>query len=107
MKLLAINRDEEFNQQLAICRLNADHFTDFLTLQNVTAAPTVLFYHHVKLIDRVDGFNQSDLLKKIKFHINKIGIIPTSKIESKNDIDLNVENRIKELLQSSPIILFM
>jgi Grx4 family monothiol glutaredoxin len=104
--LLAISRDGEFNQQLTICRLNADHFTDFLTLQNVTAAPTVLFYHQAKLIDRVDGFNQTDLLRKIKIHIDKISSIPT-KIETKSDTDINVEKQIKELLRSSPIILFM
>jgi Grx4 family monothiol glutaredoxin len=105
--LLAISRDGEFNQQLTICRLNADHFIDFLTLQNVTAAPTILFYYQVKLIDRVDGFNQSDLLKKIKIHIKKIATTPSTIIESKSDNDLNVENKIKGLLQSSHIILFM
>jgi Grx4 family monothiol glutaredoxin len=105
--LLAISRDGEFNQQLNICRLNADHFTDFLTLQNVTAAPTVLFYHRAKLIDRVDGFNQSDLLKKIKYHINKIDVTTPTKVESKPNTDLNIENKIKGLLQSSHVILFM
>ncbi|CAF4695345.1 unnamed protein product [Rotaria sp. Silwood1] len=84
--LLAISRNEEFNQQLIVCRLNADHFSDFLTLQNVNAAPTVLFYHHTKLIDRVDGFNQ---------------------IETKSNTDINVENKIKNLLKSSQVILFM
>ncbi|CAF1083659.1 unnamed protein product [Adineta steineri] len=104
--LLAINRDGEFNQQLTVCRLNADHFSDFLTLQNVNAVPTVLFYHQTKLIDRVDGFNQGDLLKKIKYHIHEKAITST-KIESKNDTDINVEKKIKELLSSSPVILFM
>ncbi|CAF2968888.1 unnamed protein product [Rotaria sp. Silwood2] len=104
--LLAISRNEEFNQQLAICRLNADHFPDFLTLQNVNAAPTVLFYHRTKLIDRVDGFNQSDLLKKIQYHIDQIGITPTT-VETKSNTDINVENKIKNLLKSSSVILFM
>ncbi|CAF1139834.1 unnamed protein product [Rotaria sordida] len=104
--LLAISRNEEFHQQLAICRLNADHFSDFLTLQNVNAVPTVLFYYHTKLIDRVDGFNQSDLLKKIQYHINKIGLTPIT-TEIKSNTDINVENRIKNLLKSSQVILFM
>ncbi|CAF1248727.1 unnamed protein product [Rotaria sp. Silwood1] len=104
--LLAISRNEEFNQQLIVCRLNADHFSDFLTLQNVNAAPTVLFYHHTKLIDRVDGFNQSDLLKKIQYHISKIDSIPTI-VETKSNTDINVENKIKNLLKSSQVILFM
>jgi Grx4 family monothiol glutaredoxin len=104
--LLAISRDGEFNQRLAICRLNADHFTDFLTLLNVTAVPTVLIYHRAKTIDRVDGFNQSDLLKKIKIHITKIDVTP-KKPESQPDTDINVENEIKRLLQSSSVILFM
>ncbi|CAF1427637.1 unnamed protein product [Rotaria magnacalcarata] len=103
--LLAIARNEEFSEKLAICRLNADHFSDFLTLQNVNAAPTVLFYNRSKLIDRVDGFNQSDLLKKILYHINKINIVP-AKVESASTIDTNIENRIKKLLKS-PVILFM
>jgi Grx4 family monothiol glutaredoxin len=103
--LLAISRDAEFNQQLTICRLNADHFSDFVSSQKVTAVPTVLFYHRAKLIDRVDGFNQSDLLKKMKLHIDKIGTTPA--VESKPDTDINVINKIKELLKSSPIILFM
>jgi Grx4 family monothiol glutaredoxin len=102
--LLAISRDDEFNQRLIIYRLNADHFHDFLTLQNVTAVPTVLMYYRAKLIDRVDGFNQSDLLKKIKIHITKVDITTPNKIEH---TDINVENQIKHLLQSSSIILFM
>jgi Grx4 family monothiol glutaredoxin len=101
--LLAISRDGEFNQRLAICRLNADHFTDFLTLQNVTAVPTVLIYFRARLIDRVNGFNQSDLLKKIKLHITKIDLTPR-KIEH---TDINMENQIRHLLQSSPVLLFM
>jgi Grx4 family monothiol glutaredoxin len=104
--LLAISRDGQFSQQLTICRLNADHFSDFLALENINAAPTVLFYYQTKLIDRVDGFNQSDLLKKIQFHINKISLT-SPKVELKTDIDINVEKKIKELLSSSPIILFM
>jgi len=106
--LLAICRDPEFMQQLAICRLNADHFYDLLNAQNVNAAPTVLFYHRTKVLDRVDGFNQSDLLKKIKLHLNTIGVVQTTEIKSDNDSPLyNVENKIKQLLDSSPIILFM
>lgn len=104
--LLAISREREFNQQLTICRLNADHFPEFLTLQNVTAVPTVLFYHQTKLIDRVDGFNQADLLKKIKMYLAKIEAIP-KKVESKSDTDINVEKKIKNLLRSSPVMLFM
>jgi glutaredoxin-related protein len=104
--LLAINRDNEMTNLLAICRLNADHFSDFLTIQNVNAAPTVLFYHRTKLIDRVDGFNQGELLKKIQSHIQKIDIIPESTTEN-DSLSANVENKIKELLQSSRIILFM
>jgi len=106
--LLAITRDPEFMQQIAICRLNADHFYDLLNIQNVNAAPTVLFYHRTKVIDRVDGFNQSDLLKKIKLHINTIGVVQTTEIKSDNDSPtLNAEAKIKQLLDSSPIILFM
>ena len=59
--LLAIKRDPEFMQQLAICRLNADNFYDLLTNHNVNAAPILLFYHHTKVLDRVYGFNQIDL----------------------------------------------
>jgi glutaredoxin-related protein len=106
--LLAITRDPEFMQQIAICRLNADHFYDLLNIQNVNAAPTVLFYHRTKVIDRVDGFNQSDLLKKIKLHINTIGVVQTTEIKSDDGSPtLNVETKIKQLLDSSPIILFM
>ncbi|CAF5181820.1 unnamed protein product, partial [Rotaria sp. Silwood1] len=65
--LLAIRRDPEFMEQLAICRLNADHFCDILNAENVNAAPTVLFYHQAKIIDRVDGFNQNDLIKKFNY----------------------------------------
>jgi len=106
--LLAISRDPEFMQQLDICRLNADHFYDLLNAQNVNAAPTVLFYHRTKVIDRVDGFNQSDLLKKIKFHVNTIGVVQTTEIKSDHDSSTyNAEKKIKQLLDSSPIILFM
>jgi glutaredoxin-related protein len=106
--LLAISRDPEFMQQLAICRLNADYFYDLLTVQNVNAAPTVLFYNRSKVIDRVDGFNQSDLLKKIKLHVNTIGVVQSTEIKSDNGSSIsNTENKIKQLLDSSPIILFM
>jgi glutaredoxin-related protein len=106
--LSAIKRDPEFMQQLAICRLNADYFYDLLNAQNVNAAPTVLFYHRTKVLDRVDGFNQIDLLKKIKLHINTIGVVQATEIKSENGSPIyNVENKIKQLLDSSPIILFM
>ncbi|CAF3867400.1 unnamed protein product, partial [Rotaria sp. Silwood1] len=106
--LLAISRDPEFMEQLAICRLNADHFYDLLNAENVNAAPTVLFYHQAKIIDRVDGFNQNDLIKKIKLHINTLGVVQTTEIKSDNDsTTIDVENKIKQLLDSSPIILFM
>jgi glutaredoxin-related protein len=106
--LLAISRDPEFMQQLAICRLNADHFYDLLNAHNVNAAPTVLFYHRTKVLDRVDGFNQIDLIKKIKLHINRIGVVQTTEIKSENGSPTNnVENKIKQLIDSSPIILFM
>jgi glutaredoxin-related protein len=106
--LLAINRDPEFMQQLAICRLNADYFYDLLNAHNVNAAPTVLFYHRTKLIDRVNGFNQNDLLKKIKLHLNTIGVVQSTEIKSDTDSSINnAENKIKQLLDSSSIILFM
>ena len=106
--LLAINRDPEFMQQLAICRINADHFYDLLNTQNVNAAPTVLFYHRGKVIDRVDGFNQSELLKKIKLHINTIGVVQSTEMRSETGSPINnAEQKIKQLLDSSPIILFM
>ncbi|CAF0732388.1 unnamed protein product [Rotaria sordida] len=106
--LLAINRDPEFMEQLAICRLNADHFYNLLNDENVNAAPTVLFYHQTKIIDRVDGFNQSDLLKKIKLHLNTIGVVQATEIKSNDNSTINnAENKIKQLLNSSPIILFM
>ena len=106
--LLAISRDPEFMQQLAIVRLNADHFYDLLNAQNVSAAPTVLFYHRGKVIDRVDGFNQSDLLKKVKLHVNTIGVVQTTEIRSETGSPINhAEQKIKQLLDSSPIILFM
>lgn len=106
--LLAINRDPEFMQQLVICRINADHFYDLLNAQNVNAAPTVLFYHRGKVLDRVDGFNQSELLKKLKLHINTIGVVQSTEIGSETGSpNNNAEQKIKQLLDSSPIILFM
>ncbi|CAF1178907.1 unnamed protein product [Adineta steineri] len=106
--LLPITRDPEFMQQLVICRLNADHFYDLLNAHNVNAAPTILFFHRTKVIDRVDGFNQSDVLKKIKFHINTIGVVQSTEIKSEHDSpSIQVENKIKQLLDSSSIILFM
>jgi glutaredoxin-related protein len=106
--LLAISRDAEFMQQLAFCRLNADYFYDLLNAYHVNAAPTVLFFHRTKVIDRVDGFNQSDLLKKIKLHVNKIGVIQSTEIKSDHGtVMANAEHKIKLLLDSSPIILFM
>lgn len=102
--LLATSRNEEFSQKIAICRLNADHFSDFLALQNVNSAPTVLFYYRGKLIDRVNGFNQSELLKKVQYHTNKAGT--TAPDDGKPKVDSNVERKIKQLLKS-PIILFM
>ena len=102
--LLAIRRE---NPQLNICRLNADHFLDFLTANQVTAAPTVLFYHRMRLIDRVAGFNQAELLKKIALHLRQIATMP-KKIEStKNEADLNIEKKIENLLRSSRVLLFM
>ena len=101
--LAAIRRE---NQQLNICRINADHFLDFLTVQNVTAVPTVLFYYQTRLIDRVDGFNQGELLKKIGNHCQRIAAIP-KKSESKPDTDVNVEKKIENLLRSSWVLLFM
>ncbi|CAF1601360.1 unnamed protein product [Rotaria magnacalcarata] len=106
--LLAISRDPEFMQQLAICRLNADHFYDLLNAQHVSAAPTILFYHRTRIIDRIDGFNQSELLKKIKSNINKLGVVQTTQINTDSDSQIiSAETRIKQLLESSPTILFM
>ena len=106
--LLAISRDAEFMNQLALCRLNVDHFFDLLNSQNVNAAPTVLFYHRTKVIDRVNGFNQNELLKKIKIHLNTIGVVQST--ETKTDssfLTQQAEQKIKSLLDSSSIILFM
>jgi glutaredoxin-related protein len=106
--LLAIGRDAEFMQQLGFCRLNADNFYDLLNTHNVNAAPTVLFYHRTQVLDRVDGFNQSELLKKIKFHINTIGVVQSTQIQSDvGSSSMTMEQKIKQLLDSSPIILFM
>lgn len=106
--LLAISRDAEFMNQLALCRLNADHFFDLLNSQNVNASPTVLFYHRTKVIDRVNGFNQNELLKKIKIHLNTIGIVQST--ETKTDssfLTQQDEQKIKSLIDSSSVILFM
>lgn len=106
--LLAISRDPEFMQQLALCRLNADNFYDLLNTENVTAAPTILLYHRTKIIDRVDGFNQIDLLKKIKYHLNKIGVVQSTDVKANSDSEMNIaEAKIKQLLDSSSVILFM
>lgn len=104
--LLAISRDEQFRQQVQVCRLNADHFGDLLTRENVTAAPTVLFYYQTRIIDRVVGFNQSDLIQKLKNHTGKLGQLP-KQLPTKSELDISTENKIQRLLQSSPIILFM
>jgi len=104
--LAAITRDDEFRQQINVCRLSADHFTDLLTKENVTAAPTVLFYYQNKSIDRVVGFNQNDLLKKLKQHLKTIEQTP-KKHPIKSEIEISTENKIKQLLKSTPIILFM
>ena len=105
--LLAISRTEEFKTNLSVCRLNADHFPEFLTSLHITAAPTVLFYHRTKLIDRVDGFNQSELIRKVQSYMKSIDFTQASPESTSSSSTTNVEKKIQDLLHSSPVILFM
>lgn len=103
--MLAIIRNENFRENVTVCRLNADHFTDFLSSNNVSAVPTVLFYHRTKLIDRVDGFNQNELIKKLQSYMSTIKFNEPTLEEKFSSIE--IEKKIKDLLQSAPVILFM
>lgn len=104
--LLALSRTDEFKANLSVCRLNADHFPEFLTSLHITAAPTVLFYHRTKLIDRVDGFNQSELIRKVQSYMKSIDF-SQAVAEPTTSNATDVQKKIKDLLQSSPVILFM
>ncbi|CAF1541135.1 unnamed protein product [Didymodactylos carnosus] len=108
--LLSLIREPEFMHQLQLCRVNADHEVyDLLNRYNVTSAPTILLIHKKQLIDRVDGFNQSELIKKVKLHLNTIGIVNTTTTDQQQSTQLtkDTEQRIQQLLNRSPIILFM
>lgn len=104
--LLAIARNDQFNGNVLVARINADHFTDFLTTNNVIAVPTVLFSHRTKFIDRVEGFNQSELIRKIQTYLNQLDFTSKS-VETTPVTSADVEKKIANLLKSSRVMLFM
>ncbi|CAF0890042.1 unnamed protein product [Didymodactylos carnosus] len=108
--LLSLTREPEFIHKLQLCCVNAEgDVDDLLNRYNVTSAPTILLVHKKQVIDRVDGFNQSELIKKIKSHLNTRDIVNTTinlQQQTSQSSD-DTEQRIKQLLNRSSIILFM
>lgn len=105
-ELLAIGRDAEFMGQIAFCRLNADDFFDLLNTENINIAPTILYYYRTKIIDRVVGFDRIQLLKKIKYHLNTIGISQNMDLRNSDSI-LNSEQKLKSIINSAAIVMFI
>uniref|UniRef100_A0A1I7XMA7 Glutaredoxin domain-containing protein n=1 Tax=Heterorhabditis bacteriophora TaxID=37862 RepID=A0A1I7XMA7_HETBA len=70
---------------------------------NITAAPTVVFFKNGQEVDRVNGFQPSDIRLKIAQH-SVLFIAPHSKPKA-HDEDLN--SRLKRLINSQRLMLFM
>lgn len=74
----------------------------------VTSVPTCILFTKSKELSRVEGADVSDLTKKVKQFAFKVGSnTSTSPVLLPNTGATNIEDRLKALLNRSPVMVFM
>uniref|UniRef100_A0A1B6FH87 Thioredoxin domain-containing protein n=1 Tax=Cuerna arida TaxID=1464854 RepID=A0A1B6FH87_9HEMI len=88
-------------QGVKFAKLSAEDIPEVSLAFKITAVPTFVLLRKGTQVDRVDGANAAELTQKVTKQANKV-IIPAMS-EGKEDL----ESRLKTLITSSPVMLFM
>uniref|UniRef100_A0A1B6ISW9 Thioredoxin domain-containing protein n=2 Tax=Homalodisca liturata TaxID=320908 RepID=A0A1B6ISW9_9HEMI len=88
-------------QGVKFAKLSAEDVPEVSLAFKITAVPTFVLLRKGTQVDRVDGANAAELTQKVTKQANKM-IIPAVS-QGKEDL----ETRLKTLIKSSPVMLFM
>lgn len=89
-------------QDVKFVKCQAEEIPEVCVKYSVSAVPTFVLLRSGKLVDRVDGANPTELSKKVNIHASKT---PAAEPAAAPAVDIN--SRLKSLIESAPVMLFM
>ncbi|XP_067133719.1 glutaredoxin-3 [Centruroides vittatus] len=95
-----LSNDNQY-KDVKFIKIEAEALADIAEKFNVNCVPTMVFFNKKKMIDRLDGANVPELIKKVKQLLSKALIIPSP--QSKEDLN----EQLKKLVNAAPCMLFM
>ena len=86
-------------------KLEAEDIPELSEKYQIAAVPTFIFIKKKQVLDRIDGANAAELSKKVKLLSSPTANVITQQQAAPPKQDLNT--RLKTLINSAPVILFM
>lgn len=83
-------------------KLEAEELADITTSYEVECVPTFIILREAKVLEKIEGANASRLSEVVKHHSTSF-VAPIVKPNP----EINIEDRLKKLISSSPVMLFM
>jgi len=100
---LSKNRDYT---DVKFAKVSAEDIPELSKQMSVTSVPTCILFNKSKELSRVEGADVSDLTKKVKQFAFKVGSNTSTSLPLKAGAT-NIEDRLKALLNRSPVMVFM
>lgn len=94
-------KDNQY-KDVKFLKVEAETLSTIAEKFSVNCVPTMIFFSNKKMIDRFDGANVPELIKKVKQLLSKALIIPSFP-QTKDDLN----ERLKKLINAAPCMLFM
>lgn len=95
------------NINIVFLRVAAEEVAEVSHRYDISAVPTFILFRSKQKVDRVDGAKAAELVQKVNKNVSMVPVkvfVPTEGATAKTE-DLNT--RLKKLINSAPIMLFM
>jgi len=100
--LLELSQNKDY-ANVRFAKINAESLEDISREYQISSVPTCLLISNKKLLDRIEGADVPQLVNKVKQNSFKFGSLTTAPIIPSD----NIEDRLKSLINRSPIMVFM
>ncbi|XP_069140493.1 glutaredoxin-3-like [Argopecten irradians] len=87
-------------------KLEAEDLPELSEKYEIVAVPTFIFFKSKSQVDRLDGANAAELTKKVKT-LSSLSYIPTPKLPPTAPKKQDIDERLKVLVSSAPVMVFM
>lgn len=84
-------------------RIEAEDVSIVSEKSRIAVVPTVLLLRNSRILDRIDGVNNTKLTERIKYHLENKDILSDYVDKPKESL----EDRLKKLISQAPCVLFM